>query len=73
MPTIITWAQGGNNVYVTGTFNGWKHKIKLIKRLVWDTPLQAIHSVANLINFTAHTTLVQCLSYHLEHIDSNLL
>lgn len=32
VPTIITWTQGGNNVYVTGTFNGWKNKIKLIKR-----------------------------------------
>ncbi|KAI7897390.1 uncharacterized protein EV154DRAFT_557695 [Mucor mucedo] len=31
VPTIITWTQGGNNVYVTGTFNGWKHKIKLVK------------------------------------------
>ncbi|CDH59669.1 5-amp-activated protein kinase subunit beta-2 [Lichtheimia corymbifera JMRC:FSU:9682] len=31
IPTIITWAQGGQNVYVTGTFNGWKHKIKLVK------------------------------------------
>lgn len=32
VPTIITWTQGGNNVYVTGTFNGWKQKIKLVKR-----------------------------------------
>ncbi|KAG0188699.1 hypothetical protein DFQ28_004514 [Apophysomyces sp. BC1034] len=31
VPTLITWAQGGQNVYVTGTFNGWKHKIKLVK------------------------------------------
>ncbi|KAI8366609.1 5'-AMP-activated protein kinase beta subunit, interation domain-containing protein [Blakeslea trispora] len=31
VPTIITWSQGGHQVYVTGTFNGWKHKIKLIK------------------------------------------
>ncbi|OAD72087.1 carbohydrate-binding module family 48 protein, partial [Phycomyces blakesleeanus NRRL 1555(-)] len=29
--TLLTWTQGGNNVYVTGTFNGWKHKIKLVK------------------------------------------
>ena len=32
VPTIITWSQGGHQVYVTGTFNGWKHKIKLVKR-----------------------------------------
>ncbi|KAF7726928.1 hypothetical protein EC973_008223 [Apophysomyces ossiformis] len=31
VPTLITWTQGGQNVYVTGTFNGWKHKIKLVK------------------------------------------
>ncbi|KAG2219981.1 hypothetical protein INT45_001880 [Circinella minor] len=31
IPTMISWSQGGNNVYVTGTFNGWKHKIKLVK------------------------------------------
>ncbi|GAN05879.1 5'-AMP-activated protein kinase subunit beta-2 [Mucor ambiguus] len=31
VPTIITWTQGGNNVYITGTFNGWKHKIRLVK------------------------------------------
>ncbi|KAI8096403.1 uncharacterized protein BX664DRAFT_257039, partial [Halteromyces radiatus] len=44
VPTIITWSQGGNNVYVTGTFNGWKHKIKLIQSThdfstVLDLPL----------------------------------
>lgn len=40
IPTIITWAQGGQNVYVTGTFNGWKHKIKLVKRYVlYDDPI----------------------------------
>ncbi|KAI9356689.1 5'-AMP-activated protein kinase beta subunit, interation domain-containing protein, partial [Pilaira anomala] len=33
VPTIITWTQGGNNVYVTGTFNGWKQKIKLVKSM----------------------------------------
>ncbi|KAI9484391.1 hypothetical protein BDB00DRAFT_894066, partial [Zychaea mexicana] len=31
VPTIINWSQGGQSVYVTGTFNGWKHKIKLVK------------------------------------------
>ncbi|KAI7853937.1 5'-AMP-activated protein kinase beta subunit, interation domain-containing protein [Circinella umbellata] len=31
VPTMISWSQGGNSVYVTGTFNGWKHKIKLVK------------------------------------------
>ncbi|ORZ15899.1 hypothetical protein BCR42DRAFT_328104, partial [Absidia repens] len=41
---IITWSQGGNNVYVTGTFNGWKRKLKLVKsthdfNAVLDLPL----------------------------------
>ncbi|CAG8435019.1 7256_t:CDS:2 [Diversispora eburnea] len=31
IPTIITWSQGGNNVYVTGTFNDWKYNIRLCK------------------------------------------
>ncbi|CAG8577326.1 10231_t:CDS:2 [Paraglomus brasilianum] len=31
IPTIITWSQGGNNVCVTGTFNDWKHNIRLCK------------------------------------------
>ncbi|CAO3600854.1 unnamed protein product [Absidia cylindrospora] len=42
--TIITWSQGGDNVYVTGTFNGWKRKLKLVKsthdfNAVLDLPL----------------------------------
>lgn len=32
VPTIITWSQGGTNVYVTGTFNNWKQKVRLNKR-----------------------------------------
>ncbi|GJJ68822.1 5'-AMP-activated protein kinase, regulatory beta subunit [Entomortierella parvispora] len=31
VPTIITWSQGGQNVYVTGTFNNWKQKVRLNK------------------------------------------
>ncbi|CAG8444677.1 11731_t:CDS:2 [Acaulospora morrowiae] len=31
IPTIITWSHGGNNVYVTGTFNDWKQNIRLCK------------------------------------------
>ncbi|KAI8357039.1 hypothetical protein B0O80DRAFT_304932 [Mortierella sp. GBAus27b] len=31
VPTIITWSQGGANVYVTGTFNNWKQKVRLNK------------------------------------------
>jgi len=31
LPTLITWNSPARNVYVTGTFNGWKHKIPLHK------------------------------------------
>ncbi|RKP23889.1 5'-AMP-activated protein kinase beta subunit, interation domain-containing protein, partial [Syncephalis pseudoplumigaleata] len=30
--TMITWNGGGHVVYVTGTFNRWRRKIKLLKR-----------------------------------------
>ncbi|KAF9987407.1 galactose metabolism- protein [Modicella reniformis] len=33
VPTIITWSQGGTNVYVTGTFNNWKQKVRLNKSI----------------------------------------
>ncbi|KAI9096907.1 hypothetical protein DFS34DRAFT_127627 [Phlyctochytrium arcticum] len=28
---MINWAQGGGNVYVTGTFNNWKQKIRMVR------------------------------------------
>ncbi|CAI2166680.1 12709_t:CDS:2 [Funneliformis geosporum] len=31
IPTIITWSQGGNSVFVTGTFNDWKYNVRLNK------------------------------------------
>ncbi|KAJ9072453.1 galactose metabolism- protein [Entomophthora muscae] len=31
LPTLISWNSPAKNVYVTGTFNGWKHKIPLNK------------------------------------------
>lgn len=34
IPTLVTWNEGGRNVYVTGTFadNGWKARLKMNKR-----------------------------------------
>ncbi|TPX71124.1 hypothetical protein SpCBS45565_g01240 [Spizellomyces sp. 'palustris'] len=29
IPIMISWAQGGGAVYVTGTFNNWKQKIRM--------------------------------------------
>ena len=36
VPTLVTWNEGGRNVYVTGTFadNGWKARLKMNKRSV---------------------------------------
>ena len=31
VPTVFRWHRGGRNVYVTGTFNGWKGRIPLNK------------------------------------------
>eukprot|EP00004_Rigifila_ramosa_P018508 TRINITY_DN4611_c0_g1_i1.p1 TRINITY_DN4611_c0_g1~~TRINITY_DN4611_c0_g1_i1.p1 ORF type:complete len:224 (+),score=37.70 TRINITY_DN4611_c0_g1_i1:61-672(+) len=31
VPTVFTWSHGGRQVYVTGTFNGWKEKIPLTR------------------------------------------
>lgn len=33
IPTLMTWTQGGKEVYVTGTFNDWKHKVKMVKSI----------------------------------------
>lgn len=33
LPTLITWNSPAQTVYLTGTFNGWKHKIPLGKSL----------------------------------------
>eukprot|EP01095_Lingulamoeba_sp_RSL-Kostka_P000840 TRINITY_DN110_c6_g1_i1.p1 TRINITY_DN110_c6_g1~~TRINITY_DN110_c6_g1_i1.p1 ORF type:complete len:299 (+),score=84.91 TRINITY_DN110_c6_g1_i1:56-952(+) len=31
IPTVITWTEGGDEVFITGTFNDWKEKIPLNK------------------------------------------
>lgn len=31
VPTVITWKGGGKDVFITGSFNGWKEKIPLSK------------------------------------------
>ncbi|KAL1915619.1 uncharacterized protein VTP21DRAFT_6378 [Calcarisporiella thermophila] len=31
VPTLIHWNGGGNNVFVTGSFNEWRYKIPLVK------------------------------------------
>lgn len=42
VPTIITWSQGGTNVYVTGTFNNWKQKVRLNKRFVLSCGISSV-------------------------------
>lgn len=31
-PTVIRWADGGKEVFISGSFNNWSTKIPLIKR-----------------------------------------
>lgn len=35
VPTLVTWAKGGGAVYVTGTFNNWRRKLRLHKRYLF--------------------------------------
>lgn len=34
IPIIITWSGGGKQVYVTGSFNSWKQKVRLNRRYI---------------------------------------
>ena len=34
IPTLVTWTDGGNKVYITGTFCGWRKKYRLTKGFV---------------------------------------
>jgi hypothetical protein len=29
VPTVFRWEHGGNNVYITGTFNGWSRRVPM--------------------------------------------
>ncbi|KAI9014905.1 hypothetical protein BC832DRAFT_527987 [Gaertneriomyces semiglobifer] len=31
IPIMLTWTQGGHNVWITGTFNSWRTKIPLVR------------------------------------------
>ena len=33
VPTVFKWDGGGKDVYISGTFNGWRSKIPMVKRL----------------------------------------
>lgn len=39
IPTLVTWTDGGNKVYITGTFCGWRKKYRLTKGYVHCLPL----------------------------------
>ncbi|CAL8072687.1 unnamed protein product [Calicophoron daubneyi] len=32
VPTVFKWEGGGKDVYISGTFNGWKSKIPMVRR-----------------------------------------
>lgn len=41
-PTVIRWADGGKEVFISGSFNNWSTKIPLIKR--WAAPRVTLRS-----------------------------
>ncbi|CAG8454110.1 14633_t:CDS:10 [Ambispora leptoticha] len=51
IPTIITWSQGGNNVFVTGSFNNWKKNIRLCKSSNDFTTVIALPSGTHKLKF----------------------
>lgn len=50
-PTVIEWNQGGNKVYVTGTFANWERKYRLHARYAWKSYYFAYVSGGCLIRF----------------------
>jgi hypothetical protein len=34
LPTVFRWSGAGTNVFVSGSFDGWKTKIPLVRRFV---------------------------------------
>lgn len=32
LPTVFKWEGGGKEVYIQGSFDGWKSKIPMVKR-----------------------------------------
>lgn len=42
-PTVIRWADGGKEVFISGSFNNWSTKIPLIKR--WAAPQVTLRSL----------------------------
>ncbi|VDN16476.1 unnamed protein product [Dibothriocephalus latus] len=38
LPTVFKWEGGGKDVYISGTFNGWKSKIPMNFYTIIDLP-----------------------------------
>jgi hypothetical protein len=75
IPTLVTWNEGGKNVYVTGTFaeNGWKARLKMNKRFVERFSTRLSERALKLIMclLSARTTFHYCSTCHRARIDSN--
>lgn len=75
IPTLVTWNEGGKNVYVTGTFaeNGWKARLKMNKRFVEMSSTRSFKRALKLIMclLTARTIFHYCSTCHRARIDSN--
>ena len=44
LPTVFRWNGGGNDIYVSGTFNNWQSRIPMARRLAnSSTPFALLH------------------------------
>lgn len=49
VPTVFKWEGGGKDVYISGTFNGWKSKIPMVRRFVCKYFLVTHDSLVHLV------------------------
>ena len=63
VPTVFKWENGGNTVYLSGSFNDWKARIPLHYRYIRCTNLQK-----NLIN---NSTWLMSRNYFIQRVSGN--
>ena len=47
LPTVFKWERGGKQVYISGSYDGWKSKTPLSKRLVFHKTYDVINTISN--------------------------
>lgn len=61
LPTVFKWEGGGKEVYISGTFNGWKSKIPMVKRYVFTVSVSSAFNI-NFVTFIYYTGPVALIS-----------